>query len=85
TLPDVMATVEHIFENWSEDEIQAFLARETKVNQANKPLWHDEVDRPLAPCAFLKDGLCSVYDTRPVSCRSLNSDDPSRCESLFRE
>lgn len=85
TLPDVVATVDAIYETWSEEEIQEFLARETKVNQANKPLWHDEIDRPLAPCAFLKDGLCSVYATRPLSCRSLNSDDPSRCESLFLE
>lgn len=32
--------------------------------------------RPFAPCPFLKDGACSVYDIRPMVCRLLiNLDD----------
>lgn len=33
-------------------------------------------DGPLAPCPFLRSGHCSVYDMRPMACRTLlNLDD----------
>lgn len=32
------------------------------------------------PCAFLLDGVCSVYDQRPTACRGMASIDVSACE-----
>lgn len=40
----------------------------------------DEWWRLQRPCVLLKDGLCSVYEVRPMSCRSYFSrDEPERC------
>jgi hypothetical protein len=37
------------------------------------------------PCPLLVDGLCSVYEVRPLSCRGWNSPEVSRCEADFHE
>ncbi|MCR9255357.1 MAG: YkgJ family cysteine cluster protein [Alphaproteobacteria bacterium] len=36
-----------------------------------------------APCPMLVDGKCSVYEERPLICRSFNSFDAKRCERHF--
>jgi Fe-S-cluster containining protein len=33
-------------------------------------------------CPLLKDRLCTVYETRPLSCRALNSTDVQACEQI---
>ena len=35
------------------------------------------------PCAFLKDGACSVYDVRPLKCRSLWHVDERHCMGKY--
>lgn len=39
--------------------------------------------QPGAPCAFLKDGACSVYDVRPLKCRSLWHVDERHCMGKY--
>jgi hypothetical protein len=36
------------------------------------------------PCALLVDNHCSVYNVRPIACRSLTSPDASRCHSAMQ-
>ncbi len=38
---------------------------------------------PGTPCAFLKDGACSVYDIRPLKCRSLWHLDVRHCMARY--
>lgn len=38
---------------------------------------------PGKPCAFLKDGACSVYDVRPLKCRSLWHVDERHCMGKY--
>lgn len=38
---------------------------------------------PGKPCAFLKDGACSVYDIRPLKCRSLCHVDERHCMAKY--
>ncbi|MBC7951471.1 MAG: YkgJ family cysteine cluster protein [Rhodospirillaceae bacterium] len=38
---------------------------------------------PGKPCAFLKDGACSVYDIRPLKCRSLWHVDERHCMAKY--
>jgi Fe-S-cluster containining protein len=38
---------------------------------------------PGQPCAFLKDGACSVYDVRPLKCRSLWHVDERHCMGKY--
>ena len=39
--------------------------------------------RARVPCPLLRDGMCSVYDARPRSCRAFTSFDVKRCEDEF--
>ncbi len=39
--------------------------------------------KPGQPCAFLKDGACSVYDIRPLKCRSLWHLDVRHCMGKY--
>lgn len=39
--------------------------------------------QPGTPCAFLKDGACSVYDIRPLKCRSLWHVDERHCMGKY--
>lgn len=38
---------------------------------------------PGKPCAFLKEGACSVYDIRPLKCRSLWHVDERHCMAKY--
>lgn len=40
---------------------------------------------PGGPCAFLKDGACSVYDVRPLKCRSLCHVDERHCMGKYAQ
>jgi Fe-S-cluster containining protein len=35
------------------------------------------------PCIFLKDGMCMVYEVRPVVCRTCTSIDAEHCKDVF--
>lgn len=83
TLPEVLGLVDHIDSHWSEAQVESFLARVDAAQAENGPLWRDEVDTPTAPCPFLADGRCTVYEYRPVSCRSLNSLDKRSCRAFY--
>ena len=37
------------------------------------------------PCPMLDDGLCGVYETRPLVCRTLVSYDARTCERVYTE
>lgn len=39
----------------------------------------DEYKASNVPCALLKDGLCSVYESRPLTCRTHHSADVGVC------
>lgn len=42
--------------------------------------YHKELEPDGTPCPFLKDGECSIYESRPFNCRVFASmDDPSNC------
>lgn len=43
---------------------------------------HQNIEYKKRACVFLKDGECSVYENRPISCRKyLVANDPEKCDS----
>lgn len=43
---------------------------------------HKKIEYRKRACVFLKDGECSVYENRPISCRKyLVANDPEQCNS----
>lgn len=44
---------------------------------------HEEAELLQWPCPLLKDGQCSVYDVRPVACRTVFSTDSNCCKAML--
>jgi Fe-S-cluster containining protein len=62
------------------DMMKEFLNRRSG-NQGSDEIWFGK----NVPCPFLKDGSCSVYDGRPLSCRIYHSMDPAeKCKDPVR-
>lgn len=54
---------------------------EVKTGQKANYAKHSEQDFFGVPCVFLKNGECSIYPYRPITCRVFTSlEDPARCE-----
>lgn len=65
----------HILENLTSDQLEELKPKIEAWIKKTKPLLNQNMPdatayrQLFAPCVFLKDGLCSVYDRRPYSCR----------------
>jgi len=57
-------------------ETQKNFIDERSEKQDEDAIWFNK----QIPCPLLKDGICSMYEGRPLSCRIHNSlDDPEKC------
>lgn len=79
TAPEVISALVHMMETASSQEREDFLARVDRSEAANRGFWEYQKTRAMAPCPFLVEDACSIYDLRPLTCRALNSDDPEKC------
>ena len=65
---------------------KAFKQFKREVRQQAKAieaLSHEEAETRRWPCPLLKDHRCSVYEVRPVACRSVVSEDASCCQAML--
>ena len=46
-------------------------------------LTHEQAESRHWTCPFLRDNSCSVYDLRPIACRSVFSSDASCCKAMM--
>jgi len=46
-------------------------------------LTHEQAETKHWTCPFLRDNSCSVYDLRPIACRSVFSSDASCCKAMM--
>ncbi len=44
---------------------------------------HEQAETQVWPCPLLQDHRCSVYDVRPIACRSVVSEDVSCCKAML--
>lgn len=83
TLPEVLAIAQHVEEKFSEEQRAGFQSRVAAAQERNVGFWKDEGTPAKAPCGFLVDHACSIYEVRPVSCRAMNSFDAEACGRVF--
>lgn len=90
--------IDHIIAGMTPEQIEevkarlpAWLEKTAEARKLERPKVHDYRDLNVA-CPLLKDGLCSVYDRRPLDCRIWfaigNPDDcamPARKHQKFTE
>ncbi|MBJ91347.1 MAG: hypothetical protein CL577_01900 [Alteromonadaceae bacterium] len=67
---EVSAINEFIRKTFSNDEISHLMSKLAVVSAKAKGL---RLESHFIPCAFLKDGECSIYEMRPAMCRKYYS------------
>ena len=84
-LPEVLTAVQHITQNWTSEDREAFQKRALKSEIENGPFWRDELMEARAACPFLVEDRCSIYAIRPVACRGASSVNAATCRSFYLE
>jgi hypothetical protein len=85
TIPEVLRIAEYVRTKLGDQAVAAVRERISEHAVATAGLDAEARRRLRLPCSLLKDGLCSAYEVRPLSCRGWNSVDLSGCEADFRE
>jgi Fe-S-cluster containining protein len=78
-VPTVLNLAEHIRAHFSADQREDLRRRMAKRIAAVDAMSNPDRVKARLPCPLLVDGACSVYDARPLICRSFNSFDAEAC------
>jgi Fe-S-cluster containining protein len=70
-------------ERMTADEFTVFVAQLRAQSGAISELGHEAAEARRWPCPLLKAGECTVYDVRPVACRSVFSPDADTCRAMM--
>lgn len=81
---DAEAIIERCQQQMTDSEFETFKqAVFTQANTINN-MPYEQAETQQWPCPLLKDHQCTVYDIRPVACRSVVSSDSSCCKAMLR-
>lgn len=81
--PEVLNLFEHLKRTRTASQLTELTAQVAALDDRIHGLSPAERAQLDLPCALLVDGNCSVYEVRPLSCRSANSSDAGRCQSAI--
>jgi Fe-S-cluster containining protein len=85
TPPEALLIGYHVERSFTDQQKEELLQRNRHVFELIAGKNPDEIVmmRYELPCIFLQDGMCSVYDVRPVVCRTCTSVDAAHCKMLY--
>jgi len=83
TVPEVLAVAQYIREKFTQEEQEHVMRSIEGGIKATEGMTRKERFVFRVPCPLLKDGACSVYEIRPVTCRAWHSFDVEGCKSDF--
>lgn len=75
---------EKIRENFPPEELTNALEKSREKNSVVSKLSEEEALKYKSPCPLLKDGVCSIYQARPMACRIYLSYKLETCLEFFR-
>ena len=78
-VPTVLNLAEHIRAQFTTDQREDLRRRMAKRIAAIDAMSNSERVKTRLPCPLLVDAVCSVYEARPLICRSFNSFDADVC------
>ena len=82
---DAFVLARHVETKFGAEQRARAIAR-IEANLARiEPLTPDEHVRAGIPCALLEDGVCSVYEARPATCRKYYSVSVEICRNAFND
>lgn len=85
TAPEAFAIFEHLKQTRSVEELEQLKVHVAALYERARGLPSAQRFSPEHPCAFLRDGSCSIYEVRPLACRGVNSLDAADCETRLRD
>lgn len=85
SVPEALAIFEHLRRTRSGAELEQLKARVDTLHERARTRSVAERFSADLPCAFLRDGSCSIYEVRPLACRGANSLDASDCEQRLQD
>ncbi len=83
TVPELLTVLEHVQTAFTPAQIDSILLAMDKLDEANAEFWDTRSGWPNGACPFLVDHSCSIYEVRPLTCRTLNAFDPAVCHRAF--
>jgi Fe-S-cluster containining protein len=85
TPPEALLIGHHVEQTFTDHEKQGLIQKINHVVEITKDKTPDEIAmiRYELPCIFLNNGLCRVYEVRPVVCRTCTSIDATHCKDVF--
>jgi len=82
---DAFVLSQHVQARFSAEQRARALVRIEETLERIAPLTPDEHIRAGIPCALLEDGVCSVYEARPATCRKYHSVSVETCRNAFND
>lgn len=82
---DAFVMAQHVRVKLDTDQRARVLERLEKTLAHIAPLTPDQHIRAGIPCALLEDGVCSVYEARPATCRKYYSVSVESCRNAFND
>jgi len=80
---EILQIADHIQSRMKADQRQAVRERITENAEKLGQMSHERQLTANLPCAFLQDGHCSIYEIRPIRCRTFHAADVSSCQKSF--
>jgi len=84
TLPELTAIVTEV-ESWPPDRRKRLDSRIGEYQAQADQYWKGERLALVAECPFLDDGRCSIYEIRPLHCRSSSSYSADACKRQLED
>lgn len=85
TVPEALAVASTLVATRTAAELRELRTRIERAYAATRGLTRDERNSPKHPCPLLEDGLCSIYEVRPLACRGVHSLDEQACSSRLHD
>jgi Fe-S-cluster containining protein len=80
---EAVAIARHVLTNFPPDALAALKSRLAALDDRSRGLGVWGRAKLKTPCAFLVDNKCSIYEVRPLRCRSLYSRDTEHCRFVM--
>jgi Fe-S-cluster containining protein len=82
---DAFVLAEHIQTRFTAEQRARAIARIEENLERIAPLTSEQHIRAGIPCALLEEGICSVYEGRPATCRKYYSVSVETCRNAFND
>ncbi|MGH9140009.1 MAG: YkgJ family cysteine cluster protein [Vicinamibacterales bacterium] len=81
TVPEFLRILDHVSSTFDADGTRALIEGARRYASMMEGRHFDDLTNDSVPCPLLTDGLCSVYEVRPLVCRGYNSADVGACRA----